>query len=197
MRQIVAAAAALACLVAGCASAQDIASSSRGNDGARSDSGGKNTSSAGDKRGKRGDKAHVDRKGKNRDGKRKKRGKNLEVKLNNVVGKVRRFSSPSTNIGCQISGDGVRCDIDKRKYRPTRKPRSCNLDYGNAFAVGRGEPAFACVGDTVLGAPTQLAYGTATRVGKYGCQSRRDGMRCYNLRTGRGFLVSRSLYEFY
>lgn len=184
--------AALACIVSGCASAQDIASAPGSDNGSKSagKDRGSDSNRGSNKNGKRSEK---------RDKKRpnKKKHRDLEVKLRNVVGKIKYFSSPSTNIGCQLSGDGVRCDIEKRRYRPPRKPRKCDLDYGNAFAVGNGEPEFACVGDTVLGAPTKLAYGTATRVGKYGCQSRRNGVRCYNLRTGRGFLVSRALYEFY
>lgn len=181
----------LACVVSGCASAQDIASAPGGDSGKQSGKGEQNRG-PGDKNAKRGDKKSDDKRPR-----KHRRDKNLEVKLRNVVGKVRRFSSPSTNIGCRLSAKGVRCDIEQRRYRPPRKPRSCNQDYGNAFTVSTGEPEFACVGDTVLGARTKLAYGTATRVGDYGCQSRRDGMRCYNLRTGRGFMVSRALYEFY
>ena len=188
----VAAAAMLACVVSGCASAQDIASAPGSDKQSSSrDGGGKNDGPKSDN-GKRGDK-----KANKKKRPRKKRNKNLEVNLRNVVGKIRSFSSPSSNIGCRITRSGVRCDINKRGYRPPRKPRNCNQAYGNAFAVSRGEPRFACVGDTVLGARTKLAYGTATRVGRFGCQSRRDGMRCYNLRTGRGFLVSRAMYEFY
>lgn len=182
----------LACVISGCASAQDIASAPGADNGSQSGKGKKNRGPGNDKSGKRGDKKSAKKRPRKRN-----RNKNLEVNLRNVVGKVRRFSSPSTNIGCRVSAKGVRCDIEKRSYRPPRKPRRCDQDYGNAFTVSTGEPAFACVGDTVLGARTKLAYGTATRVGDYGCQSRRDGMRCYNLRTGRGFLVSRALYEFY
>ncbi len=186
----VATVAVLACVASGCASAQDIASAPGADNGERT---GKGQRSGGpDKSGQRGDEKSNDKRPRKR-----RRNKNLEVDLRNVVGKVRRFSSPSTNIGCDLTAKGVRCDIEKRRYRPPRKPRSCNLDYGNAFTVGAGEPEFACVGDTVLGARRTLGYGTATRVGDYGCQSRRDGVRCYNLRTGRGFLVSRALYEFY
>ena len=189
MRQYVAATVVLACVLSGCASAQDIATdvpkggdNGKGNHGGKRDNGGNSD----------GKKKQKQKQKKNKKGKKKP----LEVKLRNVVGSVKRFSSPSKNIGCQITGDGVRCDINKRRYKPPRKP-ACDLAFGNALSVGDGEPDFVCAGDTVLGASTQLGYGTATRVGDYGCQSRRDGMRCYNLRTGRGFLLSRELYEFY
>ncbi|UYM04749.1 DUF6636 domain-containing protein [Solicola gregarius] len=188
MRQYVAVMVVLACVLSGCASAQDIASDVP--DGSGRDDG---KPARGDKPGKdKDDKGKHDHKHKNH----KKKDK-LEVRLHNVVGQVDHFSSPSTNIGCQITDDGVRCDIEKRRYKPPHKPGGCDLDFGNALAVGEGEPDFVCAGDTVLGAPTLLAYGTATRVGDYGCQSRKAGMRCYNLRTGRGFLLSRGLYEFY
>lgn len=190
MRQYLAVAVVLACVLSGCASAEDIASDVPDRPGHdRGKSGGNNPGK---------DKSGKDDKGKKNKGKKdKKQYKKLEVHLRNVVGQVDHFSSPSTNIGCQITDDGVRCDIEKRRYKPPRKPRGCDLDFGNALAVGEGEPDFVCAGDTVLGAPTLLAYGTATRVGDYGCQSRKTGMRCYNLRTGRGFLLSRELYEFY
>jgi len=181
-----------ACVVAGCASAQDVASAPGADSDSKSGEGHRDEEPGSAKKEKPG-KKKSDGKGP----RKRKPNKSLEVRLRNVVGKVRRFSSPSTNIGCRVSHRGVRCDIAQRRYRPPRKPRTCKQAYGNAFMVGTGEPRFACVGDTVLGAPTTLGYGTATRVGDYGCQSRRDGVRCYNLRTGRGFLVSRALYEFY
>lgn len=191
MKRSVAVLAVLVCVVSGCASAQDFASAP-GNGGPKA--GGKH-----ERKGKAPGHDKKDKKDKKNDADRprKKSDRNFEVNLRNVVGKVESFSSPSANIGCRISDSGVRCDISERSYRPPRKPGKCDLDFGNALTVAEGEPSFACVGDTVLGAQTKLAYGTATRVGKYGCQSRRDGMRCYNLRTGRGFLVSRALYEFY
>ena len=189
MREYVAAVAVLACVLSGCASAQDMASdvSDGGKHGSGDRSGKADGTQGKDKQG-----------GKDTKHKRqKKRNKGLEVKLRNVVGRVKNFSSPSKNIGCKITRKEVRCDITKRRYKPPHKPRRCTLAFGNAFAVGDGEPDFVCAGDTVRGAPTRLAYGTATRVGDFGCKSRRDGMRCYNLRTGRGFMLSRGLYEIY
>jgi hypothetical protein len=35
------------------------------------------------------------------------------------------FQSPSTNIGCGIDRQGVRCDIRERDWRPPPKPSSC------------------------------------------------------------------------
>lgn len=197
MRRYVVVLAVLGCLVAGCASASDVRAGVRGSDGPGADDGGKG---AGERAGRDHHKKS-DGKGKDKGHHKRHKGRDklphLEVRLPHVVGKIDRFSSPSANIGCQITGNAVRCDIEKRRYQPPHKPRGCDLDYGNSFAVGRGEPDLGCVGDTVLGAPITLSYGTSTRVGDYGCQSRKDGMRCYNLRTGRGFLVSRELYEFY
>jgi hypothetical protein len=36
-----------------------------------------------------------------------------------------------------------------------------------------------------------LAYGDAIRRGRFRCRSRRDGMRCVNVRTEHGFLLGR------
>lgn len=193
MRRCTVLAVVLACVLAGCASATDVRSDLGRSGPARADDGQGQRSDKGS--GKKADKQ--DKRRNKKKGKKKRRNKSYEVRLRHVVGKIKRFSSPSSNIGCVISRTDVRCDINKRGYRPPRKPKACNLAYGNAFSVGRSEPNFVCAGDTVLGAPTTLSYGTATRIGRFGCQSRRDGMRCYNLRTGRGFLVSRASYEFY
>lgn len=197
MRRYVAVLAVIGCVVTGCASASDVQAELDSGDGARAGDGNRGDRGDGDGRqSKAGQDDKSDRKQRHR--RHKKRNKSrLEVRLRNVVGEIDHFSSPSNNIGCQISDEAVRCDIDKRRYDPPKKPKSCDLDYGNSFSVGRGEPELGCVGDTALGAPTTLSYGTSTRVGKYGCKSRRDGMRCYNLRTGRGFLVSQDVYEFY
>ncbi|MGH3357757.1 MAG: DUF6636 domain-containing protein [Nocardioidaceae bacterium] len=194
MRRYVVVLAVLSCVVTGCASASDVRADMGASDDPPAEDGGKRA----DKRVDDGDGRRAPDKGKKkRRDERDDRGGQLEVRLRNVVGEIERFSSPSMNIGCQITEDAVRCDIKKRQYKPPRQPKSCDLAYGNAFAVGRDEPELGCVSDSALGAPTTLAYGTSTRVGSYGCNSRRDGMRCYNLRTGRGFLVSQELYEFY
>lgn len=206
MRRYFAVATLLCCVVSGCASASDMGADMSGDqetgghgDAGRADGGAARQAAEDD--GKRGD---GQRSEKNRDDKQRKdkrerghRRRDHQVRLNHVVGSVRQFTSPSRNIACLITKRGVRCDIDERDYRPPKAPSNCDQDYGSAFAVASGEPELACVGDSLLGAAVTLPYGSASTVGDFGCQSRREGMYCYNLVTGRGFMLAQAGYEFY
>ena len=103
------------------------------------------------------------------------------------------FKSPSGNIKCVIDkSSGVRCDILKRDWKPPPKPPWCPVDWGNGLEVSaRGKARFTCAGDAVPDG-RRLAYGDAIQRGRYRCRSRRTGMRCANLRTSRGFMLSRA-----
>ena len=117
-------------------------------------------------------------------------------RLPHVVGQVDYFVSPSRNIGCVITEDAVRCDIEEKSYQEPAQPPSCQLDYGEALEVGQaGIGEFACVSDTVLGADLVLDYNTSTVVGDFGCTSRETGMTCYNLSTRHGFMISREIAD--
>jgi hypothetical protein len=119
-------------------------------------------------------------------------------RLPHVAGAIDFFVSPSRNIGCLITADAVRCDIQQKSYREPTQPTSCQLDYGQALQVGLdGIGEFACVGDTVLGARKVLDYNSSTVVGDFGCTSRETGMTCYNLRTRHGFLISREIVDLF
>jgi hypothetical protein len=106
------------------------------------------------------------------------------------------FASPSKTIGCayfKIEGKGsVRCDL-ARVDHPKPRPKGCDLEYGDAFAVGeRGRATRVCHGDTVRDPKAPLlAYGKKKRIGEFTCKVRRTrGMRCTSAR-GHGFEVSR------
>lgn len=102
------------------------------------------------------------------------------------------FQSPSGNIGCYITKGSVRCDIAEKNWPTPRKPRTCDVDYGQGLAVGkRGKAGFVCAGDTTLHAGPVLDYGETIRRGRFRCKSRTHGMRCVNRRNGHGFFLSR------
>ena len=102
------------------------------------------------------------------------------------------FQSPSHNIGCYIAKSGVRCDIREHAWKPPAKPESCDLDWGNGLEVGRrGFGHWVCAGDTVLGGEQVLAYRRSIHRGRFQCTSRRNGMRCVNLRNDHGFKLAR------
>ena len=91
------------------------------------------------------------------------------------------------------------CDIRNRDWEPPPKPPSCELDYGQGISVGgslRGE--FVCAGDTALDPSFGvLPYGTDSRVGKFTCSSREDGMTCTNTSTNHGFSPTRDRYRLF
>ena len=103
------------------------------------------------------------------------------------------FESPSGNIKCVVDrSSGVRCDILKRDWKPPPRPPWCPVDWGNGLEVSaRGRARFTCAGDAVPDG-RRLAYGDSIRRGRYRCRARRAGMRCVNLRTSRGFALSRA-----
>ena len=103
------------------------------------------------------------------------------------------FTSPTGNIGCYIDRKSVRCDIGDRDWEPPRAPKSCDLDWGNAFNLrATGHASRLCVGDTAVDprSPT-LAYGRTWSRGGFTCKASTAGLRCTN-RSGHGFFLSRS-----
>jgi len=106
--------------------------------------------------------------------------------------KFKFFQSPSHNIGCVISGGGVRCDIRNHQWPTPPKPSTCDVDYGQGVGVGRHDKAsFVCAGDTTLD-PTSpaLGYGERIKAKRFRCTSKQKGMRCVNRRNGHGFFLS-------
>jgi len=105
------------------------------------------------------------------------------------------FRTPSGNIGCGYSDEprpSLRCDILQSADMP-RKPRSCDLDYGYAYAMHRrGKALTLCAGDTVVNqnAPV-LDYGKTKRIGGFRCRSKTTGLRCTN-KSDHGFFLSRA-----
>ena len=105
------------------------------------------------------------------------------------------FATPSRNIGCIGDRTEVRCDIRESSATPPKKPKNCEFDWGDAFAVGpKGRGHGVCHGDTALPAPGQririLKYGTSITLGKITCTSRKSGLTCRNT-ADHGFFLSR------
>jgi hypothetical protein len=101
------------------------------------------------------------------------------------------FHSPSGNIGCFISGQGVRCDIRDRDWTPPPPPASCELDWGQGVAVDRhGRADYVCAGDTALNQGRTLAYGDSISRGRFRCVSKQTKMKCVNERSDHGFKLS-------
>lgn len=105
------------------------------------------------------------------------------------------FATPSRNVGCIGDRTEVRCDIRTTSGTPPKRPKNCEFDWGDAFAVGpKGRGHGVCHGDTALPAPGQkvriLRYGTSITLGKITCTSRKSGLTCRNT-AAHGFFLSR------
>jgi hypothetical protein len=108
------------------------------------------------------------------------------------------FTSPSGYVGCMIDPTYVRCDISERTWSPPPRPADCEFDYGQGINMSTGEqPAFNCVGDTVLGAGQPLTYGTSISKGNLTCDSAQAGITCRDNATGHGFTIAREAYQLF
>jgi hypothetical protein len=103
------------------------------------------------------------------------------------------FHLPSKNIGCALDGSFLRCDVNQFTNPRPARPKSCDLDYGNAFGLhATGRASRLCVGDTAVDprSPT-LRYGSTWSRGGFTCKASAAGLRCTN-RSGHGFFLSRT-----
>jgi hypothetical protein len=110
------------------------------------------------------------------------------------------FSSPSENIGCHVSAKAARCDIRERTWEPPPEPKSCKklgMDYGQGIVLGFAHAEFVCAGDTSLGAPTILPYGSSSRRGPIRCHSGQKGVTCSHAENGHGFFLSRGSFRIF
>lgn len=105
------------------------------------------------------------------------------------------FKTPSGNISCAFikpGGKSVRCDIRETDNAEPKRPKSCEFDYGHAYAVTRtGTGKRLCAGDTVAD-PKARTIGYGHSITRFGikCTSRESGLRCVN-RRGHGFSLAR------
>lgn len=108
------------------------------------------------------------------------------------------FTSPTGNIGCYIDRSSVRCDIGERDWQPPKRPKGCDLDYGQGIELTAGAGAdFVCAGDTALGGGDPLPYGESIGAGLLRCEREESGITCTDTENGRGFTISRQSYEIF
>lgn len=109
-----------------------------------------------------------------------------------------RFTVPGSNIGCDLSSSGVRCDIQQRSWTPPGQPSSCSASWGNAVALGAtGTPGFACGGASAISSDAKVVPdGWDDKVGTLTCQVRSFSVDCFSAH-GHGFIFSRTGYTFY
>jgi hypothetical protein len=94
------------------------------------------------------------------------------------------FLSPSGNISCEV--DYHRAGLTQVYCQTATPPRSVTMGVGGKYQTCAGEQ---CLGNSGTGTPT-LAYGRATGVGPFRCESAAAGVTC--VAGGRGFRISAS-----
>jgi hypothetical protein len=94
------------------------------------------------------------------------------------------FASPSGNITCEI--DYHRDGLTAAYCQTGNPPQSVKMGVTGSYKTCTG---VMCLGNAGIGTPI-LAYGTATGVGPFVCESATTGVTC--TADGRGFQISRS-----
>ncbi|ACQ80870.1 hypothetical protein Bcav_2625 [Beutenbergia cavernae DSM 12333] len=112
---------------------------------------------------------------------------------------IASFVTPSGNIGCDMSGDGVTCRIGDYTFTPPPAD-GCTGTVGGVVELDAEGTDVPCVAEVPpVSAPDAavLDYGESSAVGGYACTSERTGLRCLSLETGHGFVLARAaLTEF-
>jgi hypothetical protein len=103
--------------------------------------------------------------------------------------------TPSRNIGCVMDEGFVRCDIGDADWTLPPRPAGCDLDWIHGVELGTEVRVGICAGDTAMGGPDVLAYGTSVSRGDLRCESAQTGLTCRNGATGAGFRLSRAAVE--
>ena len=111
------------------------------------------------------------------------------------------FQTPSHNIGCYVTDQGVRCDIRDRTWTPPPPPTSCPttyVGYGQGLQLSSGAASIVCAGDTTLDPNgTVVPYGTSVQEGSVACDVESTGVTCTDSHTGHGFALSRDSYRIF
>ena len=94
------------------------------------------------------------------------------------------FLSPSGNISCEV--DYQQAGLTKAYCQTATPARSVSMGASGGYTTCAGQQ---CLGNPGTGTPT-LAYGTATGVGPFRCESAAAGVTC--LANGKGFRISTS-----
>jgi hypothetical protein len=92
------------------------------------------------------------------------------------------FVSPSGNISCEV--DDQKAGLTEVYCQTGTPPRSVTMTAAGKYTTCTGQQ---CLGNPGIGTPV-LAYGTATGVGPFRCESATTGVTC--TADGKGFRIS-------
>ena len=102
---------------------------------------------------------------------------------------VDSFSSPSGNITCSFTADGVSCGIKESDWAEDGYA-SCSGSQVGVLSATKDKAGQSCE-SAVPGGGNALAYGAAATKGDFACYSTQDGISCWNTKTGQSFALAR------
>ena len=102
---------------------------------------------------------------------------------------VDAFSSPSGNITCSFTADGVSCGIGESDWAEDGYA-SCSGSKVGVLSVSKDKAGQSCESAAPAGG-NALAYGAAATKGDFACHSTQDGISCWNTKTGQSFALAR------
>ena len=102
---------------------------------------------------------------------------------------VDSFSSPSGNITCSFTADGVSCGIKESDWAEDGYA-SCSGSQVGVLSASKDSAGQSCE-SAVPGGGNALAYGAAATKSDFACHSTQDGISCWNTKTGQSFALAR------
>ena len=102
---------------------------------------------------------------------------------------VDSFSSPSGNITCSFTADGVSCGIKESDWAEDGYA-SCSGSQVGVLSATKDKAGQSCE-SAVPGGGNALAYGAAATKSDFACHSTEDGISCWNTKTGQSFALAR------
>jgi hypothetical protein len=96
------------------------------------------------------------------------------------------FYSPSRNLSCEMAdrdarGSYVYC-------QSVKAPKNVRMSLDGQLKICRGTK---CLRNPAENTPT-LGYGRKMTIGRFACSSKKSGVKCRVIRSGKGFLISRA-----
>lgn len=113
-----------------------------------------------------------------------------------------QFQTPSGNTFCLVYADekgatSLECELKENTAKPPPRPKDCELDWGNRFALPeKGAPVRGCYGDTLQGDSPKLEYGKPWKQGVFSCEATAKRLRCTNS-DGHGFELARATQKLF
>nr|WP_281067180.1 hypothetical protein [Brachybacterium fresconis] len=104
-----------------------------------------------------------------------------------------KLQSPSGNISCTLEEDSASCSLVDRDYSGAGL-EDCDSGPFSITVAGK-ESELDCGQSYLHENATTLEYDLSAKHGDMACTSRFDGMTCWNVMTGHGFMVNRATYE--